>query len=83
MTAAILGAVEDRQAGIASAVNNAISRISGLLAIAALGFVIGPSLTLAGFHRSIEAMSAVLILGGLISAFGIRNSASQLAALKR
>lgn len=40
LTAAILGDVPQRQAGIASAVNNAVARIAGLLAIAAVGAVV-------------------------------------------
>lgn len=40
LTAAILGDVPKAQAGIASAVNNAIARIAGLLAIAAVGAVV-------------------------------------------
>ncbi len=40
LTAAILGDVPQAQAGIASAVNNAIARIAGLVAIAAVGAVV-------------------------------------------
>lgn len=73
LTSAILGAVDDGQAGIASAVNNAVSRIAGLLAIAALGFVTGPQLSVAGFHRGAIAMALLLVAGGIVSWFGIRN----------
>jgi EmrB/QacA subfamily drug resistance transporter len=40
LTAAILGDVDSSRSGIASAVNNAVSRIAGLLAIAAIGTVL-------------------------------------------
>lgn len=40
LTAAILGDVPKDQAGIASAVNNAVARIAGLIAIAAVGAIV-------------------------------------------
>jgi EmrB/QacA subfamily drug resistance transporter len=40
LTAAILGDVQPSQAGIASAVNNAVARIAGLVAVAAVGAVV-------------------------------------------
>jgi hypothetical protein len=40
LTAAILGDVPPAQAGIASAVNNAVARIAGLLAVAAVGAIV-------------------------------------------
>lgn len=49
LTAAILGDVEAKHAGVASAVNNAVSRIAGLVTIAVIGVVTGPHLNIAGF----------------------------------
>lgn len=40
LTAAILGDVPPEQAGIASAVNNAIARVAGLVAVAAVGAIV-------------------------------------------
>ena len=43
LTATVLGSVRPGQSGIASGVNNSISRVAGLLAIAALGAVVSGS----------------------------------------
>ncbi|MDB5186392.1 MAG: transporter [Candidatus Saccharibacteria bacterium] len=74
LTSAVLGSIRPAQAGIGSAVNNAVSRIAGLVAIAALGLVIGSQVTLASFHRGIIATAVLCILGGIISYIGIRNA---------
>src|SRR4029079_15310081 len=40
LTAAILGGIDQRHAGIGSAINNAIARVAGLLAVAAIGAIL-------------------------------------------
>jgi EmrB/QacA subfamily drug resistance transporter len=74
LTSAVLGSIDERHAGIGSAINNAIARIAGLLAIAALGVIIGSNLDVDGFHRGLIATAALLIVGGVISAIGISNA---------
>jgi EmrB/QacA subfamily drug resistance transporter len=124
LTAAVLGDIDQRHAGIGSAVNNAIARVAGLLAIAAIGAVVASSFaasidraaaeprtfdaaarafleharnrpldtsvpelgvsgapvepilkaaSVAALHAALWSMAALLALGGLISAAGIRN----------
>ena len=73
LTSAILGAVDPVRAGIGSAINNAVARIAGLMAIACTGIIVGTGLDLAGYHRAAWASALFLIVGGLISFAGIRN----------
>jgi hypothetical protein len=73
LTTAILGAVDTSRSGIASAVNNAVSRVAGLLVIAMLATIIGGSLDLPGFYRAAIVAAAMMAFGGLVSFLGIRN----------
>lgn len=75
LTATILGAVEPAHAGIASATNNAVSRIAGLIAVA-LAASLGGSvdIDLESFHRLVTASAIAMLIGGVISAVGIRDT---------
>ncbi len=73
LTAAILGAIDAERSGIASAVNNAVSRVAGLLTIAMLGAIVGGSLDLDGFHRAAIVAAIFLAVAGVVSFLGIRN----------
>ncbi|MFF7681369.1 MFS transporter [Microbacterium sp. NPDC007973] len=77
LTAAVLGAIDSERSGIASAVNNAVSRVAGLLAIAAVSAVVGGSLDLDGFHRAAIFTAALMALGAAASFLGIRNRLSR------
>ena len=74
LTSAVLGSIDSKNAGIGSAVNNAVSRIAGLIAIAFLGVIIGPTVTLSGFHTGAVTMAILLTIGGVISVIGISNA---------
>lgn len=80
LTAAILGSIVTERAGIGSAVNNAVARVAGLLAIALLGVIAAGSLDVAGFHRALIVTAALLIAGGVVSLVGIRNPRTSSAA---
>lgn len=73
LTAAVLGTITKEHAGIGSAVNNAVARIAGLLAISSVGLITGAVLTVAGYHHAVFVMSGLLAAGGAISAIGIVN----------
>lgn len=74
LTSAILGSIKSSQAGIGSAVNNAVARIAGLLAVAVIGIFIGGQMSLDGFHEGMIICALLLIIGGVISAIGIKNN---------
>lgn len=74
LTAAILGAIDPARSGIASAVNNAVARVAGLIAIAALGVIVGGTLDLTGFYRAAIVTAALMAAGGVVSYLGIRNT---------
>jgi hypothetical protein len=78
LTSAVLSSIGADRAGIGSAVNNAVSRIAGLIAIAAVGLVIGDTLNLMSFHRGVIMMAVLLITGGVVSAIGIQNPSNTL-----
>jgi EmrB/QacA subfamily drug resistance transporter len=75
LTSAILGAVDPEEAGIGSAVNNAVARIAGLVGIAFAGLITGPVITTSGLHNTVAVTAALLVVGALTSAVGIRNPA--------
>jgi MFS family permease len=73
LTSAILAAVDREQSGIGSAINNAISRVAGLVAVACTGIVVGGQLDYEGFRRVALVTAVLFIAGGIVSAVGIRN----------
>lgn len=73
LTAAILAAVEPAQSGVGSAVNNALSRIAGLIAIAFTGVIIGGTVDFDGFRQAMLVTAGLFAVAGVISAVGIRN----------
>ncbi|QWT23539.1 MFS transporter [Subtercola sp. PAMC28395] len=74
LTAAVLGSIDPERAGIASATNNAVSRVAGLIATAAAALIIGDALTVDGFSRAALVTAALLVVGGVVSLVGIQNA---------
>lgn len=74
LTSAVLVDIDTSRSGVASAVNNAVSRIAGLIGIAMIGIVVGPQITTDGFKSAVIFVAGLLIVGGLISLVGIRNT---------
>ncbi len=81
LTATALGALADERSGLASGVNNAMSRVAQLLAVPLLPLAAGISRVdevaglrfSAGFQRAMLIAGGVLALGGVASWMLIRN----------
>jgi EmrB/QacA subfamily drug resistance transporter len=73
LTSAVLSGISPARSGIASAVNNAISRVAGLVAVAFLGVIAGGALTVDGFHRVVVVVAVLLVGSSLVSFVGLRG----------
>lgn len=75
LTATVLAAAPDRQAGIASGINNAVARAGSLMAVAALPTAVGlsgaeyadPRVFDAAYPIAMVACAVLLALGGVVS----------------
>ncbi|CAN5119194.1 MFS transporter [soil metagenome] len=80
LTSAILGSIPPERSGIGSAINNAVSRIAGLIVTAMIGVIVGERLAPDSFHRALIVTAVLLIVGGVVSLVGIQNASKVPAA---
>ena len=81
LTSTVLAAAPDHQAGIASAINNDVARIAGLIAVAVLPTLAGitpaayadPAMLSAGFQRAVLIAGGLCVAGGLLALLTIRS----------
>ena len=83
LTAAVPAAVDPAQSGIGSAVNNAVSRVAGLVAIAFTGVIVSlgrddgmssGTMDFDGFTRGVIVVACLFAIAGVVSAIGISNA---------
>jgi EmrB/QacA subfamily drug resistance transporter len=75
VTATVMAAADERHSGIASGINTAVSRLSGLIVVAVLPLVAGltgkkfydPAAMDHGFHVAMLACAALAVAGGVLA----------------
>jgi EmrB/QacA subfamily drug resistance transporter len=83
LTATVLADADETDAGIASAINNAVARVAGLVGVALVGVVVAGALTgdtfapnaesVHAFHMAMAICAALVAAGGVAGLVGIVN----------
>jgi EmrB/QacA subfamily drug resistance transporter len=83
LTATVLADADENDAGIASAVNNAIARVAGLVGVSIVGLVVASTLvgdefaanpeSVRAFHEVVLICAALVAAGGIAGLIGITN----------
>ena len=83
LTATVLADADERNAGIASGINNAVARVAGLLGIAIVGAIVAgrygdaADSSVGAFHLAMGISAGLVAFGGVLGLVGIRNPEKQ------
>ncbi len=90
LTATVLADADETDAGIASAINNTVARVAGLVGISVVGLVVAGTLvgdtfaandeSVRAFHQVVVICAALLALGGIAGLIGIVNPRREVTA---
>jgi EmrB/QacA subfamily drug resistance transporter len=90
LTAAVLADADEHDAGIASAVNNAVARVAGLIGVSVIGVVVASTLvgdtfaanaeSVRAFHQVVVICAVLVATGGVAGAIGITNPRREVPA---
>jgi EmrB/QacA subfamily drug resistance transporter len=90
LTATVLADADETDAGIASAINNAIARVAGLVGVAVIGVVVAGTLSgdtfapnhdsVRAFHEAMAICAALVGAGGVAGLVGIVNARREVRA---
>jgi EmrB/QacA subfamily drug resistance transporter len=83
LTAAVLADADENDAGIASAINNAVARVAGLVGVSVVGVLVASMLagdtfaadedSVSAFHQVVVICAALVAAGGIAGLVGITN----------
>ena len=83
LTATVMADADVSDAGIASAINNAIARVAGLLGVSVVGVIVAETLvgdtfaqnasSVRAFHQAMAICAGLIAAGGVVGALGIVN----------
>ena len=83
LVATVLADADESDAGIASAINNAVARVAGLVGVSVVGVVVAQSLvgdtfapnteSVRAFHEAVVICAVLVAAGGILGALGISN----------